>query len=136
MLEVLAVLIVLATVFSLLVSGRGHAFRPGLAQTRMQRVSGTNVASVLAIVGVASLVLEFAASSPLSRIPGIAPLIVSAVVILIVGIVVARSATELVLAVLGIGLLITTVGFSGALQLAILVALMIWILGIVRGFFA
>lgn len=136
MVVALAVLVVLGTIFASVLSGRGHAFRPTLAETRVRRTSGGNLGSVLAVVGIASLVLEAATSWPLSRIPGVAPLIVGVVVTLILGVVVARSATELLTAGLGVGLLILTIGLGGAVQLAIVVALLLWLLGLIRGFFA
>lgn len=133
MVSVLAVLIMLATVFAVMLGGHGHGYRPGLAKTRMRKASGPNSGSVLAVIGIAGLVLELGNLSFVSGVPGVAPLLVALAVVLIIGVVVGRSVTEIILSILGIGLLVLSVGVSGALTLAILAGLMLWLLGAVRG---
>lgn len=130
----LAVLIVLATIFGLMLGRRGHTLRPGLMSTRVRRASGPNLGSMVAVVGVAGLLLEAGNSSVAAVVPGLAPVLVAIAVVLIIGIVVAKSLTELIAGALGIGMLAMTVGVAGAIQLVVLIGLMLWLLGLARGF--
>jgi hypothetical protein len=131
--ELLAVLIVLATVLALLVGGRSHGFRPGLAKTRVHTVSGPNFGSVLAVVGIAVLIMEAGSLPVVSDVPGMAPLLVALAVVLIIGVVVGRGITEVVIGFLGVVVLGMTVGVSGTLTLVVISGLMLWLLGAVRG---
>jgi len=94
------------------------------------------LSSILAVVGIAGLILEAGNSAVLSSIPGVAPVLVAISVVLIIGVVVGRGITELIVGMLGVGMLALSVGVSGAIGLAVLVALMLWLLGVVRGLFA
>lgn len=133
MVEPLALLIVLGTVFAIIIGGRGHRFRPGLARTSARKSSGPNAASILAVVGIASLILEAGNLPVLNGIPGVAPLLVALAVVLIIGVVVGRSVTEVMLGLLGVALLVMTSGLEGTITLIILTGLMVWLLGAVRG---
>jgi len=130
---VLALVIVLGTVFAIMIGGRGHRFRPGLARTRAKKASGPNAASMLAVVGIASLILEAGNLPVFSGVPGVAPLLVALAVVLIIGVVVGRSVTEVMLGLLGVALLVMTSGVESTITLIILTALMVWLLGAVRG---
>lgn len=133
MVEPLALLLVLGTVFAVMIGGRGHRFRPGLARTSARKASGPNAASMLAVVGIAGVILEAGNLPVLNSIPGVAPLLVALAVVLIIGVVVGRSVTEVILGLLGIALLVMTSGVEGTISLVILTGLMIWLLGAVRG---
>ncbi len=133
MVGLLAVLIVLGTVFAVMLGGHGHRFRSRLAKTSMRKASGPNAASVLAVVGIAGLILEVGSLQVLSDVPGVAPLLAALAVVLIIGVVVGRSITEIILGVLGIGVLVLSVGVNGTITLVILAGLMLWLLGAVRG---
>lgn len=136
MVSVLAILVVLGLVLALMIGGRGHGLRPALANTTVRKATGPNFASMLAVVGIASLILEAASLPVLGEVPGVAPLLVAIAVVLILGVVAARSVTEVILGLLGVGVLILTAGVSGALMLTALVLLMWWLLALVRGFLA
>lgn len=68
-----AVLIVLGTVFAIMFGGRrGHGFRPGLARTRVRKVSGPNFPTMLAVVAIPALLVEAGSLPVLSTVPGAA----------------------------------------------------------------
>jgi hypothetical protein len=131
----LGVLVILATVYALMLGGRGHSFRPGVARTSVRRARGGNLASMLAVVAIAGLLIKVG-ESPLGQIPGVAPVLAGLVVALVIGVAVSRGLTSTIVTLAGFALLATSVGVSGAISLLILVALMLWILGLARGFLA
>ncbi len=133
MVEVLSLLIVLGTVFAIILAGRGHGFRPGLAKTSVRRASGPNAASMLAVVGIAALILEAGNQQVLNGIPSVAPLLATLAVVLIIGVVVGRGVTEVIIGFLAVVVVATTVGVSGTITLIIVTCLMLWLLGAVRG---
>lgn len=133
MVEPLAVLIVLGTVLAIMFGGRGHGFRPGLARTNVRKASGPNFASMLAVVGIAALLVEAGSLPVLNAVPGVAPLLVALAVVLIIGVVVGRGITEVIIGFLAVVVLGMTVGVSGTLTLIVVSALMLWLLGLVRG---
>lgn len=136
MVSALAVLIMLGTVFAIMLGGRGHRFSPGLARTRVRKVSGPNFGTMLAVLAVAALLVEAGSLPVLSAVPGAAPLLAALAVVLIIGVVVGRGITEIIIGFLAVVVLGMTVGVSGTLTLIVLSALMFWLLAVVRGWMA
>jgi len=137
MISAFAVLIVLGTVFAIMFGGRrGHEFRPGLARTRVRTVSGPNFGTMLTVVAIAALLVEAGSLPVLSAVPGAAPLLAALAVVLIIGAVVGRGITEVIIGFLAVVVLSMTIGVSGTLTLIVLSALMLWLLAVVRGWMA
>jgi hypothetical protein len=136
MVSALAVLIVLGTVFAIMLGGRAHRFRPGLARTRVRKVSGPNFATMLAVLAIAALLVEAGSLPVLSTVPSVAPLLAALAVVLIIGVVVGRGITEVIIGLLAVLVLGMTVGVSGTPTLIVLTAVMLWLLTVVRGWMA
>ena len=136
MIGALAVLSFMGVVYALLLRGRAHAWNPRRANMRVDSMGGHNLTTMLAVVGLATLVIKLGASSFVVERPFLVPWLAGGVVALVVGYVLLGSVTKVIVAALAIGLLVMNTGITGAIQLCILSALLFWILGAARGWFA
>ena len=128
--------IVLGFVFVLLLRGRAHSWRPQLARTSVRRASGPNLGSMLGVVGVATLLLTSTQVPVIAAHPELVPVIVGVAVVLIVGSILAVDLTKLVVAGLGFVIVAATQGMSAAVALTIMIALLLWLFGALRGWLA
>ena len=128
----LGTVIILGTIFALLLGRGGHEFRPSLASRHGRRRPTANLRAVLGVVALASLIFDLA-GSPIGRIPHVAPILAGTAVILIIGMVILRNFTDLIMGLLSVGALVFAVGIAGAVELGVLVVLMLWLLGAIRG---
>jgi hypothetical protein len=126
----IAVLIALGSVFAVMLRG-GGSFNGRRASTRVRSATGPNLASMLAVLGIAALVIE---AGRLPFLPAeAAPLLAALVVVLVVGTVVAGRVTPVLTALIGVGLLFVTLGPGEAISLAVMAVLLLWLLGALRG---
>ncbi|MDA8047905.1 MAG: hypothetical protein M0Z30_22180 [Actinomycetota bacterium] len=109
----------------------GRYRRPQLTYRR-RTTSGPSFTSLIAIVGITELLFRLAQMSAIAFIPGAAKLIAGFGVALVVGLVIARDVVRLFLGLVGLALLVLGTGAAAALELAIVVALLAWLLGAVR----
>ena len=130
----LALFLMFGLIFAVIFGGRTHAWSSRRARTEVRSISGPNVTSLLLAVGIAAFLFNLAGSSfVVGRPQAIIPLVALGVV-LIIGTVVAGSLTRAVVAVLGLGLVIATLGPEGAVKLGG-VLVFVWLtLAVVRGF--
>ena len=129
MVGVIAIAIALGGVFSFML-GRGH-WSPRRARTEVRSATGSNFASVLAIVGIVEISLKLGETVPLGR----AGLVLAVIAIaLLVGIVAFGEAGRVVVAILGIALTVIALGPGQAIQVVIVVSLLLWLFGVLRGF--
>lgn len=91
---------------------------------------------MLTVVAVAALLVEAGGLPVLSTAPGAAPLLAALAVVLIIGGVVGRGMTEVIVGFLAVVVLGITIGVNGTLTLIVLSALMLWLLAVVRGWMA
>jgi hypothetical protein len=128
-----AILLMLGAVYALALRGRSHRWNPRLGNMRVRTASGPNFATLLGAVGVATLLLNAAKIPALQRHPGYAPILVGVAVALLFGYLIVQDFTKLVVGGIGVVLLIATEGVGNAVSLAILAALLVWLLGAFRG---
>lgn len=127
----LAVCIGLYFVYALAFGGR--SFSSTRAKTRVRSVEGPNLGTMLAVVALGALVLDATSDSRIASLPFAGPVIAVGALILILVIVRSPGLGNVVLAGLGIAVLAVTVGSTGVITLVILVALLLWLLGAIRG---
>jgi hypothetical protein len=128
----IAVLICLGFVFAIMFGG--GSFNGRRAATRVRRASGPNLGSMIAVIGIAGLLLDTASLPAVSRFGGSAEILVLVAVVLIIGTAITGKLTSVVVGMLGLVVAGLTLGVTGTVSLLILIALMLWILGAVRGF--
>jgi hypothetical protein len=133
MMGALALILMFGAVFSLLLRGRVHPWNSRLGNMRVRSLTGPNFATLLAILALAELLLRAVELPLLGRVPGLVPLLVAIVFLLIIGYVVVGSLAKVIAGAAGIALLIATEGIAGTLELVIVVGLLLWVLGAVRG---
>lgn len=127
----LAVLVALGTVLAVMLGGP-RTFSGRRAATRVRSATGPNLSSVLAVVGIAALTLE---AGRLPFLPSqAAPALAALLVVLVVGTVVAERITPMLSALIGVALLLMTLGPDEAISLIVVTLLLLWLLAAVRGF--
>lgn len=125
-----AVLIALGAVFSVMLGG-SRTYSNRRAATSVRSVTGGNFSSMLAVVGIAALVLE---TGQLPFLPTeAAPWLATLAVVLVVGTVVAGRVTPVLTALIGIALLLMTLGLGETLILVVVTLMLLWLLGVLRG---
>lgn len=128
----IATLLGLGVVFAVMLGGP-RAFNSRRARTRVRSAGGPNLASIIAVIGVAALLIEAGGVPFLASSPSAGPLLALLAVVLVVGTVVAGRITPVITALLGVGLLVLTLGPSEAITLVIISLMLLWLLGLVRG---
>lgn len=127
----IAVLLALGTVFAVILGGP-RRFSGRRAATSVRSATGPNLSSVLAVVGIAALTIE---AGRLPFLPSeAAPAIAALLVVLVVGTVVAGRITPVLMAMIGVALLLMTLGPDEAISLIVITMLLLWLLAAVRGF--
>lgn len=129
---VLAALVGIGIVLAVML-GSGRRFNTARAATRVRTAGGPSLGSIIAVVGIAALVFEASKLPIVESTPGAAPLLALLVVVLVVGTVVAGRITPVITAILGVGVLAMSLGLEQAITLVVVVGLLFWMLGLVRG---
>lgn len=133
MIGAIALLLLLGAVFSLLIRGRVHPWNMRLANMNIRSARGPNLTTILAVAGLATLLLKAAQLPFVASRPTLALWLVAGTVALVIGYIIVGDITKLVVGGLGVVLLIFTEGVAGVIQIAILALLILWLLGALRG---
>lgn len=134
LLPALVTLIFLGMVLGLALSPTGKAGQ--LRRRRFSARSGPGLASMLAVAGLAALLIEAASWPALAKFSWAPGLLVGGAVLTLIAIATNRSWWEIVSTAVGILLLVATMGVSGALQLVVITALLVWLFNWIRSLLA
>lgn len=129
MVAILTTAVVLTTILS--IAARRHNSSSG-AVYGAKPSNGVGFSGLLTLVGIAALLYRLAAATLIVKLPGAGIMLAMLGALLVVGLVVFRSLVQVFVALVGFGLLLLGVGLAGALELAVVVALLAWLLGAVR----
>ena len=119
--------------FVYLVLFDGRKFNARRANTTVRSASGSNLGTIVAVVALASLVIEAGTLPVVNSLPFAAPAIGMGALMLLILTVRSPGWSNLIATGLGVALLASTVGLSGSIILAILTSLLLWLLGAMRG---
>ena len=91
--------------------------------------SPSTFARCLAVIGVASLIMEAATLPGVARTPVVASMLVAVALLALVGIALNLTVMNAVIGIVGVGLLAARVGLHGVLTFVALTLLLGWLLG-------